>query len=71
MRRAAKVALGGVAALVLVAVGAIGWIALGPRSVPAGQPPLAKLDAAGLPAFREAFNGASGSIRLLVMLSPT
>ncbi len=42
-----------------------------PRETPAGQPPLARLEPDSLAAFRDRFNGASSSHRLVVMLSPT
>jgi hypothetical protein len=32
---------------------------------------LSRLDAAALPAFRDAFNASAGSTRVIVLLSPT
>lgn len=57
------------AALLLMAVAA--WLAWSPRQVPAGQPPLHTLRAHSLPAFRAAFNGGRGEVRILALLSPT
>ncbi len=49
----------------------VGWLMTAPRRVPAGQPPLARLDADSLPALHEAFNEHLDAVRLLVLLSPT
>jgi len=71
MRRSTRIAaIAGALAVVAVLAG-IGWLRLAPRRTPAGQPALAKLDAASLQAFRDAFNAHSGETRLLAMLSPT
>lgn len=65
-----------IAVCVLLAVaGAAGawllWLKLAPRSTPAGQPALSRLDAASLQTLRDAFNAAAGQTRVLVLLSPT
>jgi len=49
----------------------IGWLKTAPRRVPAGQPALARLDAASLGTLRDAFNADAADVRLLVLLSPT
>ena len=66
------------AILTLVILGAFligaGWVAYhiyAPRRTPAGQPPLTRLTAETLGGFRDAFNAASGTTRVLAMLSPT
>lgn len=62
-----------------------GWIAIalvavvlaalahqfGTHNVPAGQPPLANLDAGSLDLLRADFNRAAGEARIIVLLSPT
>jgi hypothetical protein len=62
--------------LLLAAAGAVvaiaaaaAWFVFAPRTVPAGQPALAVLDAASLPAFRARLDG--DGVRVLAMLSPT
>ena len=56
--------------LAAVAVAAFAWMRFG-HETPAGQPPLATLDAASLAALKTDFNGASNETRLIVLLSPT
>jgi hypothetical protein len=43
----------------------------GGHSVPAGQPPLVDLTPQNLSTIEDAFNGAKGDVRLVVLLSPT
>jgi hypothetical protein len=43
----------------------------GGSTVPLGQQPLVSLNSANLPSLKDAFNGATNSARVLVMLSPT
>lgn len=43
----------------------------GPGPVPAGQQPLTALSAGDVGQFAAAFNGAAGSTRLVLLLSPT
>ena len=62
--------------LVIVAVlaallGALGWYGWAERKVPAGQPPLATLDAASLDSVRSEFNAHADKVRIVVLLSPT
>lgn len=47
------------------------WYSWGPRITPAGQPPLAVLDAGSSGSFVTQFNAAAGETRLLLLLSPT
>jgi hypothetical protein len=62
-----------IAALVIVAalLGAYAWWQFGTRHVPAGQPPLATLDAGSLAALRDDFNRRAGETRIIILLSPT
>ena len=39
--------------------------------MPAGQPPLATLDAASLETLRSEFNAHADKVRIVVLLSPT
>jgi hypothetical protein len=57
--------------LLVVSLGALGWMKLAPRRTPEGQPSLLVLDTSSLDAFRRAFNEGAGNVRILVMLSPT
>jgi hypothetical protein len=43
----------------------------GGSTAPAGQPALVRLDSSNLVSLKDDFNGASNSVRLIVMLSPT
>ena len=47
------------------------WLELSPGRTPVGQPALSRLDAAALPAFRDAFNAQADQTRILALLSPT
>jgi hypothetical protein len=62
-----------VAAIVGFLLLGAGWILYQyvPRHTPAGQPELVELPAGDLDAFTAAFNGASSSVRVVLMLSPT
>jgi hypothetical protein len=53
---------------VLILAGGAAYYVLVPGHAPAGQSPLAALDTVG---FDQQFKAASGSTRVLVMLSPT
>jgi hypothetical protein len=58
--------------LLLVALGvAAAWHVWAPRIVPLGQPPLATLDAGTLQNVRADFNRDAGTVRVIVLLSPT
>ena len=46
------------------------WLLSQPR-VPAGQPALVTLDAAALPALRDAFNRDVDRVRIVILQSPT
>ena len=43
----------------------------GPRQTPPGQPPLVRLNPENFHLMIERFNSGDGSLRVLVMLSPT
>lgn len=58
----------GLAGLAMLAVGI--WYMWG-HHVPAGQPPLTDLNQNNLSEFHAAFDGASASPRLVLLLSPT
>jgi hypothetical protein len=49
----------------------LGWHFYGGEKVPAGQPPLASLTSSNFDQLRTAFNGASGDVRIVLLLSPT
>ena len=59
--------------LLIAAIAAAGfaWFRNAPRRTPAGQSALTHLDAATLPALREAFNASSAETRVLLFFSPT
>lgn len=65
-RRAAI--LVGVPAILLAAAS---WYEFAGHQAPAGQPPLAELNAASLATFEAAFNRQAGEIRIVLLLSPT
>lgn len=75
MRLSVRSVLLGAGALVLAiasaGVGAFLWLRHAPRHVPEGQPELAWLDDASLSSFKQTFNDGSGTVRILVLLSPT
>jgi H+/Cl- antiporter ClcA len=62
-----------VVAVVGLLVFAAGWVfyQYAPRQTPQGQPALVELPAGELGAFTAAFNAASTSVRVVLMLSPT
>ena len=57
--------------LVAVVLVALAQRQLGTHNAPAGQPPLANLDAGSLDMLRADFNRAAGAARIIVLLSPT
>jgi len=63
------VRLAGLALLVIA--GLIAFQLVGPRSTPSSQPPLARLAPGDIGPVRQAFNDAAGSVRILLLLSPT
>ena len=60
-----------VIALVAVVLLALAYRQFGTHRAPAGQPPLANLDARSLDMLRADFNRAAGGARIIVLLSPT
>jgi hypothetical protein len=70
MRRLARVLLYAVAASLAALAIAIGVWRFLPRHTPAGQPPLATLTTGGSE-LADAFNGSTGAVRVLALLSPT
>jgi hypothetical protein len=61
-----------------IVVGSITVIALlvfyyfyGGSTTPKGQQPLVGLNASNIASLKDAFNGSSSSVRLVVLLSPT
>ena len=71
MTTARKVLLAIVAVVIVALLATATWLAVAPRRVPSGQPPLTTLSAGSLPEFREGFNAGTGETRVLVLLSPT
>jgi hypothetical protein len=59
--------------VVIAAIGAgtFAWVRFATHYTPAGQPPLATLDAGSLGTLKEEFNRAVGETRMIVLLSPT
>lgn len=66
-----KKALAVLALTLALALALAGWYSWGPRHTPAGQPALASLTPANFEVIRQAFNGASDQVRLILLLSPT
>jgi hypothetical protein len=50
---------------------ALGWHFYGGEKVPVGQPLLLSLTSRNFDDLRTAFNGASGEVRIVLLLSPT
>jgi hypothetical protein len=67
LRRAAI----GITAVLLLVLAIAAYEMLGPRTTPAGQPPLLELSAKNLSQFRDRFNASAGDRRVLALLSPT
>jgi hypothetical protein len=66
MKRSWRIGLS--AALLLLLAGAyFTW----PGHAPAGQPVLTDLDTKAMSAFRTEFNSSTGSLRVILLLSPT
>ena len=57
--------------LAVIGAGAFAWVRFATHDTPAGQPPLATLDAGSLAALKQDFNRAAGETRVIVLLSPT
>ncbi len=49
----------------------VGWRQFGTHNAPAGQPPLAYLDAASLAALKADFNRDADKTRVIALLAPT
>ena len=47
------------------------YVRYGPRQTPPGQPPFVRLDSGNFQELIGRFNSGDGSLRVLVMLSPT
>jgi len=47
------------------------YLRYGPRQTPPGQPPFVRLNSGDFQVLIERFNSGRGSLRVLVMLSPT
>ena len=60
-----------VLAVVVLLVVAVVYRYFGTSQAPAGQPPLATLDAASLESLRADFNRSVAETRIIVLLSPT
>ena len=62
-----------IALVVIAAIGAgtFAWQRFGTHYTPAGQPPLAALDAGSLATLKADFNRSAGETRMIVLLSPT
>ena len=59
------------ASLLAVVLAALSWYSWGPRQAPLGQPALVSLDTGNSGSVVEAFNRDAGSVRILLLLSPT
>lgn len=57
--------------LAAIGCGAFAWVRFATHDTPAGQPPLARLDAASVAMLKADFNRAVGEARIIVLLSPT
>jgi hypothetical protein len=58
--------------VVLAAIaGMFAWVQFATHDTPAGQPPLAALDAGSLGTLKADFNRAVDETRMIVLLSPT
>ena len=61
----------GVAGLVALIAAAVAWYRFAPGEAPAGQPPLATIDAVALEGLKADFNRHSNETRVVVLLAPT
>jgi hypothetical protein len=57
--------------LLISILGALAGYALRAPHAPPTQQPLETVTAENLPAFRSAFNDAAGTVRVILLLSPT
>lgn len=56
---------------ILICLGGFLFFRNGPRQPPPGQPPFVRLNAENFHVVMERFNAGDGTLRVLVMLSPT
>jgi len=56
---------------ILMAFAVFVYLRFGPRKTPPGQPPFVRLNPGDFHVLTERFNSGDGSLRVLVMLSPT
>ncbi len=56
---------------ILIGVCGFLYFRYGPRQTPPGQPLFVRLNSANFPVLTERFNSGDGTLRVLVMLSPT
>ena len=56
---------------ILVVLGVFLYLRYGPRQTPPGQPRFVRLNPDNFHVLSERFNSGDGSLRVLVMLSPT
>jgi hypothetical protein len=66
MRKAVVAGLG-----IALLLGFAGYSEYGPRVVPAGQPPLVRIEPGNFDVLRIRFNEAPETVRVLALLSPT
>ena len=57
--------------LLALLTGGAAWYYWGPSTVPAGQPALVALQPENFAGLKASFNQASGSVRVVALLSPT
>lgn len=60
-----------IALLILIVLGLGVWYAFAPSHTPAPQPAIAKLTQQNFSQFKSAFDHDPGSVRLVLLLSPT
>jgi len=67
MRRKSIILFGSIAAIAFLSL----YYFHGGSTVPNGQQPLVRLNGANLVSLKNAFNGSTDSVRVLVLVSPT
>ena len=58
-------------AVAALALSCAGYYLYAGSTVPAGQQPLARLTDSNFASLKDSFNASAGSVRVIVMLSPT
>lgn len=58
-------------AALLAVTAVVSWRMWGPVYAPLFQPPLETLTTENFSGFEEAFDGAAGNVRIILLLSPT